>query len=207
METRERIIQKAIDLFYKKGFVKGSIRDLVRALNMTNAAVYNHFKNKDDLLYVIINRMGTMYFDRMIPLSNKYDNPLDRLKGIIQEHIFLVLKNTKAVKVFFDDIGQLSPKLRSNILNQQREMYKLLKTQLNDLEKEGLLRPVNKTLATYCCFAMLNWSYRWFKKNKGLSVEEVSSGVTDIFLNGVLNTSRISEDKNNKTKTDRGKGR
>lgn len=207
METRERIIQKAIDLFYKKGFVKGSIRDLVRALNMTNAAVYNHFKNKDDLLYVIINRMGTMYFDRMIPLSNKYDNPLDRLKGIIQEHIFLVLKNTKAVKVFFDDIGQLSPKLRSNILNQQREMYKLLKTQLNDLEKEGLLRPVNKTLATYCCFAMLNWSYRWFKKNKGLSVEEVSSGVTDIFLNGVLNTSRISEDKNNKAKIDRGKGR
>ena len=207
METRERIIQKAIDLFYKKGFVKGSIRDLVRALNMTNAAVYNHFKNKDDLLYVIINRMGTMYFDRMIPLSNKYDNPLDRLKGIIQEHIFLVLKNTKAVKVFFDDIGQLSPKLRSNILNQQREMYKLLKTQLNDLEKEGLLRPVNKTLATYCCFAMLNWSYRWFKKNKGLSVEEVSSGVTDIFLNGVLNTSRISEDKNNKAKINKGKGR
>lgn len=187
IETRERIINKAIDLFYKKGFAKASIRDLVKALKLTNAAVYNHFKNKDHLLYVIINRMQSLYFERVNPISEQYDNPLDKLKNIIRQHTSLAIENKKGLKVFFDDLGQLSPKFRHEIINQQRIMYKLLKTQLIELQKNGLLRPVNITLATYCCFGMLNWSYRWYKKNRGLSVEEVGSGIEDIFLYGILN--------------------
>ena len=193
METRERIIKTSIDLFYKKGFAKASIRDLVKALKLTNAAVYNHFKNKDHLLYVIAKRMGNIYFDSMNDISVQYDNPLDKIKAFIHNHTALAVKNRKAVKVFFDDLGQLSPKYQKTILDHQRDMYNLFKMQLNDLEKMGLLRPVNKTLATYCCFGMLNWSYRWFKKNKGLSVEDVGAGIVDIFLNGILNRERMNE--------------
>jgi AcrR family transcriptional regulator len=200
METRERIIRNAINLFYKKGYSKASIRDLVKASNLTNAALYNHFKNKDDLLYVIINRMRSLYFNRMDNIITKYTLPLDKIKNFIKTHVSLVLKNKKAVKVFFEDTEQLSPKLRDNIINQQDKMFNLFKVLLDDLEKEGFLRPVNKTLATYCCFGMLNWTYRWFRRKKGgLSSEEVADGIVDIFLYGILIREQINDNVSAKT--------
>jgi hypothetical protein len=131
--------------------------------------------------------MQSLYFERVNPISEQYDNPLDKLKNIIRQHTSLAIENKKGLKVFFDDLGQLSPKFRREIITQERNMYKLLKTQLIELQKKGLLRPVNIPLATFCCFGMLNWSHRWYKKNRGLTVEEVGSGIVDIFLFGILN--------------------
>ena len=50
-KRKAEIIEKATDLFYKHGFVKASIRDIVKAVGVTNSAVYNHFANKDEILY------------------------------------------------------------------------------------------------------------------------------------------------------------
>ena len=47
--TKDKIIDKATDLFYKNGFVKASIRDIVRAVGVTNSTFYSHYKNKDEM--------------------------------------------------------------------------------------------------------------------------------------------------------------
>ena len=189
--TRERFIKEAIDLFYKKGFVKGSIRNLVKSVNLTNAVFYNYFKNKDHLLYEIVERMNKEYFRRMNYALSKNDDPFDRLREMVFQHTCLAAETKKGVKIFFEDVSQLSPKFRAKILDQEKNMYNLFKKQISDLEKKGILRPVNKTVATFCCFAMINWAWRWFKESGELSVEEVAENITDIFFNGILNTEKI----------------
>ena len=57
-KTKAGIIEKATDLFYRHGFVKASIRDIVKAVGITNSTVYIHFKNKDEILYCIIEDIG-----------------------------------------------------------------------------------------------------------------------------------------------------
>ena len=189
--TRDRLIKKAIDLFYEKGFVKGSIRNLVKSVNLTNAVFYNYFKNKDHLLYEIVERMNKEYFRRMNDILSQNDDPLDRLREMAFQHTCLAAETKKGVKIFFDDVSQLSPKFKAKILDQQKNMFNLFKKQISDLEKKGLLRPVNKVVATFCCFALINWSFRWFKEDGELSIEEVANNIIDIFFNGILNTEKI----------------
>ena len=52
--TRQLILQAALDCFYEKGFSKTSFDDIAAKIGMTKGAVYWHFKDKSDLLVELI---------------------------------------------------------------------------------------------------------------------------------------------------------
>lgn len=49
-ETRQALIQSAVDTITKKGYSKTSLEDIVKNIGMTRGAFYWHFKNKQDIL-------------------------------------------------------------------------------------------------------------------------------------------------------------
>src|SRR5579875_954389 len=49
-----RVLATAAALFYEKGAVDTSVRDLTKACGLTPGALYNHFASKDDLLYTLV---------------------------------------------------------------------------------------------------------------------------------------------------------
>ncbi|WP_285661314.1 TetR/AcrR family transcriptional regulator [Actinorhabdospora filicis] len=48
--TRERIQRVSLDLFLRQGYEKTSLREIAEELGVTKAALYYHFKTKDDIL-------------------------------------------------------------------------------------------------------------------------------------------------------------
>ncbi len=61
--SRQEIINAAIDLFYEYGYQKASLRDLSRKVGLTQAAIYYHFRNKEEILYTIIEKASNdLYF-------------------------------------------------------------------------------------------------------------------------------------------------
>jgi AcrR family transcriptional regulator len=48
--TRERIQQVALDLFAEQGYDKTSLREIADRLGVTKAALYYHYKTKEDIL-------------------------------------------------------------------------------------------------------------------------------------------------------------
>src|SRR5512136_3449614 len=53
---RDVILNTSAKLFSQQGFNGVSIRDIATACGMTNAALYYHFKNKEDLFLAILQR-------------------------------------------------------------------------------------------------------------------------------------------------------
>jgi AcrR family transcriptional regulator len=54
VDTRARILVVALELVSERGFAGTSIRDLAERLDLTVAAIYYHFKSKDDLLDALV---------------------------------------------------------------------------------------------------------------------------------------------------------
>ncbi len=48
-ETQERLLDTAADLFAKQGYSGVSMRDIARAVGITQAAIYHHFEGKNAL--------------------------------------------------------------------------------------------------------------------------------------------------------------
>ena len=138
-ETRELLIEKAIDLFYERGFGRSSIRDIVKSAGVTNSAVYNHFRDKDELLYVIIERIGSRILEILHDVEAKHEHPLDRLTEMVFQQTCIVKERRKEVKIYLEEQYQLSPKLKRKALNQHRIVYDFYMKQLCDLEKMGLV--------------------------------------------------------------------
>lgn len=54
MNTKEKIIEVALDLFSINGYESVSVRDISKAVGIKESSLYNHFKNKQDIFDTII---------------------------------------------------------------------------------------------------------------------------------------------------------
>jgi len=54
MNTKDKIIEVALDLFSVNGYESVSVRDISRAVGIKESSLYNHFKNKQDIFDTII---------------------------------------------------------------------------------------------------------------------------------------------------------
>jgi AcrR family transcriptional regulator len=50
-DTRARVQQVALELFAEQGYEKTSLREIAERLGVTKAALYYHFKSKDDIVH------------------------------------------------------------------------------------------------------------------------------------------------------------
>jgi AcrR family transcriptional regulator len=67
-QTRERILDVALELFTQHGYDKTSLRDIAERLGITKAALYYHFERKEDILLELHLRMhefGALALDEL----------------------------------------------------------------------------------------------------------------------------------------------
>jgi AcrR family transcriptional regulator len=60
-DTRERILDVALDLFIEKGYDKTSLREIAEHLGVTKAALYYHFPSKVDILSALHQRLHDLF--------------------------------------------------------------------------------------------------------------------------------------------------
>lgn len=59
-ETKERILEAALELFAQKGYLGTSMSDVAARLGISKAALYKHYAGKREILDRIVERMGEM---------------------------------------------------------------------------------------------------------------------------------------------------
>lgn len=57
-DTRERIQQVALDLFAEQGYEKTSLREIAEQLDVTKAALYYHFRTKEDIIASLLDDLA-----------------------------------------------------------------------------------------------------------------------------------------------------
>jgi hypothetical protein len=65
--------------------------------------------------------------------------------------------------------------------------------QLQQLNASKVLQDVNLTVLNFVIFGMINWFYRWFKRGKSLSEEDVANQMIKILNFGILRANRDPE--------------
>ena len=53
-KTKEKILKHALKLFSTKGYKATTVRDIAGAMGVKQSALYNHFKNKDEILETLV---------------------------------------------------------------------------------------------------------------------------------------------------------
>lgn len=87
--TKDNILNAALDLFSKRGYEGASMSDIADLLGITKAALYKHYKSKQEILDGIIKKMETNDFD----CAEKYDMPQGEPNEFSKEYKDVPLNN------------------------------------------------------------------------------------------------------------------
>ena len=96
ISTKERIIQRAVDLFNANGFASVSLFELAKELNMTRGNLTYHFKNKEVLLEAIAEDLWTKIMiernkTRQLPSFENLHNEVQSYYRIQRSYAFIFL--------------------------------------------------------------------------------------------------------------------
>lgn len=69
-DTRDRIEMAAIRLFVEKGVAETSIRDIARAVDVSEGALYRHFASKDELVWMAFEHHYVDFAERLKALAD-----------------------------------------------------------------------------------------------------------------------------------------
>ena len=64
--TRERLLDAALELFAERGFAATTVRQIARAVGVTDAAIYAHFANKQALMDALMAEAGPPMLERLV---------------------------------------------------------------------------------------------------------------------------------------------
>ena len=77
--TKERIMETALELFAEKGYLGTSMNDIAKQLGFTKAALYKHYISKQEILNRIVERMNEMDYER----AKQFEMPEGNLAEIV----------------------------------------------------------------------------------------------------------------------------
>jgi AcrR family transcriptional regulator len=104
-DTRQRILDVALDLFTEQGYDGTSLRQIAEQLGVTKAALYYHFESKEDILMALHMRIHDFGRDALLLIGDGpvtlelWSKLLDQVVGemLAQRKLFLMHERNQAV--------------------------------------------------------------------------------------------------------------
>lgn len=184
--TKQKILKIAAELFYKNGYDNTTTRELAKEVGLSNAGIYYHFQEKNDLLYQIINESTRELHQSVIDAIKQEDDPINNLNRIISIIVKIAVESRMEIGILLKESNRLSPQELEGINKKMKEVVDLVKHELAKLQNRGLLQESNITVSAFALMGITNWVFYWFDQNGSMDIQELTEILAGIFFKGVL---------------------
>ena len=90
--TKERILETALELFAQSGYLGTSMSDIAGELKITKGALYKHYTSKQEILNSIVERMNKMDYER----AEEYEMPEAEPDGFAEAYLRTPIEKIRA---------------------------------------------------------------------------------------------------------------
>jgi AcrR family transcriptional regulator len=98
-DTRSRIQEVAFELFAEQGYEKTSLREIADRLGVTKAALYYHFKSKDEIVTSIVGDFMAQ-IDDLVSWADSQPRTPEVRREILQRYSAIVQDGWQAMRFF-----------------------------------------------------------------------------------------------------------
>jgi TetR/AcrR family transcriptional regulator, cholesterol catabolism regulator len=125
--VQRKLADAAIELFYARGAMATSVREITAACGLTPGALYNHFASKDHLVYVLVRDIHLQVNAMMAAARNDAgDDPADQLWAVVTVLTGHTAGSKKQSRVANREYTTLTGERRAEVRALRRELRDLL---------------------------------------------------------------------------------
>jgi AcrR family transcriptional regulator len=178
-DTRERLLEAAIELFGNNGFGSTSLRDLASDVGLKAPAIYNHFKSKEDLFAVAVTTTLDHFHQKVVLVDDPTNPPFARLEGLVSRHVVYQIENSRRAKandrmIESHVIERLSPTQKEGIRRLLRAYLDLMTDIVSACLRELGREPVDARLIALAIGSMCDKVLDWYRPNGRYDAQRVA---------------------------------
>ena len=186
IETRERLLRAAVNLYSAKGFSGASVEDICRRAHVTKGAFYHHFESKAHLIMAIHNGFVDLQIAEITAVIEKDLPPEETLAEAIVVIIRNILNQKASISLFMREYPAM-PRDVDRAVRDSRLKYEQLLVGVIDRGRDlGVFHtelPTNILL--YGILGMGAWATQWYDPKRAPAPEVIGRNYARMVIDGL----------------------
>jgi AcrR family transcriptional regulator len=184
--VRDRLLEKAAELFCSNGYARTSINDIADSLDLKRSSIYHYFSNKEEMISALFDEESTRRCNSILELLEQQDlTPTERLIRAVTEGIVLRLRAGSRFLVFDRLEAEVPEDVRKSYNRSRRQILDLYSRMIADGVKAGEFRDVDVQMAAFAVIGMSNWTALWYSPSGSKTPAEIAKILVDIVIHGL----------------------
>ena len=185
-ERRETLINAAIKVFVEKGFHNATVRDIGRAADMTQGTIYNYVRSKDDILYMVCDRIVSEYNDQTRKALALAHDPVSRVRAAVRAISEVMYRHRREILLIYQDSHLLEPRSLRVILARVEEFIGMFERIITDAAKELNVRlPYPHLSANILTFLPVMIALRGWSLKDAVPQAQVIDQISEFVVKGL----------------------
>jgi len=157
-ERRQDIIRAAMEVFARNGFGGSTTREIAENAGISEAMIYSHFRNKQDLYTAII--------DEKLQESEPLYYPLDAMRNKDDPRVFTTIvsnylrrhsEDTTFLRLLLFSALEGHELASMFVAGPVRKFFEFLADYIGQRIDEGAFKPVNPEITSRCLLGMVHY--------------------------------------------------
>ena len=115
-DRREQLISAALKVFQEKGFHATTVRDIGRAAGLTQGTIYNYVRSKEDILFLVCDRVIAEYISSMEEAAAATGDPAARLREALRGVTRVMIEQSSAILLVYHESHNLDRRSLRSLL-------------------------------------------------------------------------------------------
>lgn len=183
--TRARLRQAAIESFAKQGFHGTTTRDISTTAGVSPAALYVHYRSKEQLLYELALDGHNETLRIMRDSVSPSDEPIEALRKLV--HAFATYHATAhtAARVVNHELAALSPEHFAEILELRREIENEVRAVITHGVESGQFDTADVQLTSASLVSLGVDLTRWYRDGLSWTPDDIGAHYAQLALRSV----------------------
>jgi AcrR family transcriptional regulator len=193
-EIRRRVLETAMKLFLDEGFGKVTIRRIADAIEYSPAAIYLHFRDKDEILYALHSEGFDALYERQMAILPIKD-PLKRLRRHGEIYLTFALDKPEYYDLMFIMRNPAKKIKEQKAWDIGLRSYEFLRKNVEECMEAGKLPRADVDVATFSLWAHVHGIASLIIRDRCIMFPEkhlraIVKGALDFMMRQLLNIQR-----------------
>jgi AcrR family transcriptional regulator len=182
-QRRGAILDRAAELYARKGFRGASLSDLAAACSTSKSLIYHYYSSKDDILFDVMRSHVDALLVEAEAVAASDAAPDGKLRRLSRAFLALYAGAAARHRVLLNELDQLTPERRDQIIGVQRRLIAIVEGILAGVQPR--LGPAHRRPTAMLFFGMINWTHTWLRPDGPVSPAEIADLGAALFLDGL----------------------
>lgn len=188
LDTKEMLVEQAVDLFYQEGYLQISVDRIceMSPKTLTKGAFYHLFDSKEEILFLIHERYLSLSLNLLARLDHEKLSPREKFSRLFQNTLFIIKTMRKFVVVANREYRYLTGPFRRQATAARRQYRLGVEKIIREGQETGDFSPkLDPKIAALNYLGMVNWMYQWINEEGPHSVDEIVAMSEEQLMSGL----------------------